>query len=212
MSKPVFPARPFDPAAFRKPDWNAPLHTARALADIPSDAVIAGMFLQRVANEARRLGLQLPSARERYLPFSFYPQREHASLLLEACAAFYPERPLRAALRSIGRAAPKALVATTVGKVVVGCEEGVHEIIAAFSRTYGINVRPAQATVLETGPHRSVVSLERVYFFIDCHHVGVYEGVLRHAKVEGSVSYAGRGPHAGELLIEWQTGPRSSFT
>jgi uncharacterized protein (TIGR02265 family) len=170
------------------------------------------MFLQRVAAEARRLGVHLPSARERYLPFSFYPQREHAALLVETCAAVYPQRPVRSALRSLGRAAHKALAASTVGKVIVGCEEGVHEIIAAFCRTYGINVRPAQAAVIDTGPNRSVVRLERVYFFVDCHHVGVFEGVLRHAQVQGSVLYAARGAHSGDLLIEWHPGSRPSFT
>jgi uncharacterized protein (TIGR02265 family) len=195
------------PAAFQEPDWNAPINAARALAEIPSDAVIAGMFLQPIVSEAKRRGMQLPSARERYLPFSFYPQREHAALLLEACSALYPERPVRAALRSLGRAAPKALAATTVGKVVVGCEEGVHEIIAAFSRTYDINVRPAHAEVIDTRPNRSVVRLERVYFFVDCHHVGVYEGVLRYAQVRGTVLCAPAGPHTAELLIEWR--PRS---
>ncbi|HMJ09821.1 MAG TPA: DUF2378 family protein, partial [Polyangiaceae bacterium] len=162
MSHSPIAAQDLPRAFFSAPDWGAPLNAARLIAAIPDDAVIAGMFLQAIVLEAKRRHVPLPSARERYVPFGFYPQREHATLLVEASAAFYAERPIRAALRSLGRAAPKALATSTVGKVVVGCEDGVHEIIAAFSRTYAINVRPSQANVVETGPNQCIVRLERV--------------------------------------------------
>ncbi|HVU04655.1 MAG TPA: DUF2378 family protein [Polyangiaceae bacterium] len=190
-------------AAFLVPSFSAPVDADAALRDIPESATISGMFLLPLAQEARRLGKPLPSARERYVPFQFYPLREHAKLLLETCRLLYPDRPARQALRKLGRGAPKALVASTLGKVVLGSVEGPHDVIAAMAKAYPLNARPSQVTVLESSRGRSVVRLEEVHYFLDSHHVGAFEGVLNFAGVKGRVLFARRGRAAGDLLLEW---------
>jgi uncharacterized protein (TIGR02265 family) len=190
-------------APFLAPPWDAALDPELSVAAIPQGATISGMFLAPLALEAKRLGVTLPSARERYMQFSFYPLREHARLLLETCARLYPNRPLRQALRKLGRGAPKALVASTLGKVVLGSVEGPHDVIAAMARAYPLNARPSRVTVLESTRGRSVVRLEDIYYFIDSHHVGAFEGVLNFAGVKGQVLLAKRGRAAADLLLEW---------
>jgi uncharacterized protein (TIGR02265 family) len=161
------------------------------------------MFLAPLAQEAVRRGTQLPSARERYLPFSFYPLREHARLLVETCQRLYPDRSLRQGLRKLGRGAPQALVASTLGKVVLGSAHGVHEIIAAMAKAYPLNARPSSVTVLEAASGRSVVRLDDIYYFLDCHHVGAFEGVLNYARTGGTVRICSRSRSSADLLLEW---------
>src|SRR5947209_14896875 len=90
---------------FVAPDWSAPLDVATYVHGAPRTARIKGMFAAAVAEGARARGLALPSARERYLPFSDIPQSEFALLLVEAATSFFPDAPLRGALRELGRSA-----------------------------------------------------------------------------------------------------------
>src|SRR5262252_4083855 len=108
---------------FVEPRWDAPFDDEAELAAIPESSTISGMFLAPLVAEATRRGITLPSARDRYVQFKFYPLVEHARLLLETCARIYPDRPRRMALRKLGRGAPQALVATTLGRVVLGSVE-----------------------------------------------------------------------------------------
>jgi hypothetical protein len=92
---------------FVDPPWDAPLDVERALSDIPSDSKISGMFFVAVVTGAKTRGIALPSARERYVQFTFYPLAEFARLLVEASERFFPERTLRHALRTLGRSSSR---------------------------------------------------------------------------------------------------------
>jgi len=186
-----------------EPPWRAPLDAEAELRAIPSTATISGMFLAPLVLEAKRCGVVLPSARDRYVPFTFYPLVEHCRLLVESCRLLHRDRPLRQALRKLGRGAPHALVASTLGRVVLGSAEGVHDVIRAMAKAYPLNARPSRVTVLEAGSGRALVRLEDVHYFLDSHHVGAFEGVLRFAQVEGRVLVARRGRAAADLLLEW---------
>jgi uncharacterized protein (TIGR02265 family) len=190
-------------ARFVEPPWDAPFDAEAALRAIPASATISGMFIAPLALEAKRLGVVLPSARERYVPFTFYPLVEHARVLLETCERLYPHRPVRQALRKLGRGAPQALVASTLGKVVLGSAEGVHDVVAAMAKAYPLNARPSRVTTLEATRGRAVVRLEDVHYFLDSHHVGAFEGVLKFAGVKGRVRIAVRERGAADLLLEW---------
>jgi uncharacterized protein (TIGR02265 family) len=191
-------------APFLPPPWDAPFDGEAALAAIPEAATISGMFLAPLVAEAQKRGIVLRAARERYVGFTFYPLREHARLLLEVCDRIYPDRPPRQVLRKLGRGAPNALLASTLGKVVLGSVEGPHGVIAAMAKAYPLNARPSRVTVLEATRGRSVVRLEDVFYFLDSHHVGAFEGALNFAKVEGHVLFARRGRASADLLLEWR--------
>src|SRR5262249_27059000 len=103
---------------FHDPPWDAPLDVEAAIAAIPYDAKIKGLFIVPMLAEARKRGLALKWARDRYQPFFDYPLDEYARLLVEIAQGLFPDLPLRKGLRKIGRAAQKVLVDTIIGRVV----------------------------------------------------------------------------------------------
>ncbi|MDB4987683.1 MAG: hypothetical protein JWN04_2861 [Myxococcaceae bacterium] len=188
---------------FVEPPWRAPLDVPAVMRAIPETATISGMFMAPLAEHARRLGKPLASARERYVPFRFYPLREHATLLVEMCAKHYPTTPLRQALRRLGRAAPTALAASTIGKVMLSSASGVEDMIRALVKTYPLNLRPGRLEVIEFG-HRSVtLRLEEVYYFLDSHHVGTFEGIMKFAGKEGTVRICSYSATAADFVCTW---------
>jgi uncharacterized protein (TIGR02265 family) len=188
---------------FVEPDWGARLDPEVVLRAIPDAATVAGMFPGAVQAAAKDAGVELPSARERYVPFQFYPTREHARLLVEASAAFYPDKPLRQALRKLGRAAPDALLSSTVGRVTLGSTATVLGAIEAMCNTYPVNVRPSEVSIVESSDSHCVISMRHVHFFLDPHHLGVFEGTLRYAGKRGQVMLRTHGPNSAELLCLW---------
>jgi uncharacterized protein (TIGR02265 family) len=157
-----------------------------------------------IVEDARSRGKTLAMPRERYLPFGFYPLQEYVKLLLDACALLYPTRPTRIGLRSMGRAGPAALLSSTLGRVLLGSVHGVHDILEAVLKTYPINVRPSHAAIVERSDRHAVVHLRDVHFFLDCHHVGVLEGTLRHAGVTGQVLIAATSATEAHFLCSWE--------
>jgi uncharacterized protein (TIGR02265 family) len=187
-----------------EPPWSAPLDVDAVQRALPPTATISGMFIAALVQEAKRVGVTLPSARERYLAFRFYPLIEHVLVLVEASQRVYPGIPLRQALRKLGRGAPNALVASTLGKVVLAAAAGAHDVIDAIAKAYPLNARPSFVTVLERGPQRAIVRLDEVHYFADSHHVGAFEGALKYAGVKGKVLMSPRGKAAVDLLLEWE--------
>lgn len=192
-----------DFARFRDPPWDALLDVPRALSLISSDSAIAGMFFLGVLEGAKRRGVSLPGTRDRYLPFGFYPISEFAPLLVAAAALFHPTLSLRQGLRAIGSVGPAILAKSVLGKVTLGSAIGVHAVIEAVANTYGVNIRPSRCTVTQQGPQACVVSVDNVQYFLDSHHVGVFEGTMTHAGVTGRVRIASRSEFSADLLLEW---------
>lgn len=185
--------------------WSSLLDVPAVIASIPESATISGMFVAPLVTEAARVGVTLPSARDRYLPFKFYPLREHAQLLIETCQRRLPNLSLRQALRKLGRGAPAALMSSTLGKVILGSADNTIDMIRAMAKAYPLNARPTRVTITDSQPGRAVVRMEEVYYFLDSHHVGVFEGVLKFAKVDGTVLIDVRGRGAADLLLTWRT-------
>jgi uncharacterized protein (TIGR02265 family) len=164
---------------------------------------VRGLLIAPMIAEAKRRGVTRPAPRERYVAFNLYPLREHARVLIDHCQDLYPDLTLRAALRKIGRAAPNAFLGSTLGKVTLAPAEGLPDIVSAFCKAYELSLEPGEAHVLEQGAKHMVVSLREVYHFLDCHHVGAFEGALKYAGVRGKVSIAVHSQAAADLLLEW---------
>jgi uncharacterized protein (TIGR02265 family) len=189
---------------FEEPAWTAPLDTVSAIQAMPTTTTISGMFLDAAISAARSRRLPIPAEwSQPYATFRFYPMREFARMLAEFAPLFWPELPLREALRVLGRTAPGVLLGSTVGRVVLGSVEGVHEIIDTVRKTYPINLKPSKAEIVERGDRYAVVRLTDVHYFMDCHHVGVMEGTLRHAGVDGRVRIRPLAPGAMDYLLSW---------
>lgn len=194
--------RPAD-RAFVDPPWDHPLDVDRSLLLIPESATISGMFYQALMEGGKRRGVTIRFKEPRYLPFRFYSLREFSELLVQASPLFHPGASLREGLRRIGRVGPAALLTSTLGKVTLGAASGVHEVVAAFAKTYPINLKPSSCTIERADQNSMVVRLSAPHF-LDCHHVGAFEGTLDHAGVKGSVRIAKRGDTAADLLLEWR--------
>jgi uncharacterized protein (TIGR02265 family) len=190
-------------SAFTLPSWTAPLDAERAILAMPESATIAGLFYVALRDGAERRQLELTFPRPRYLPFSFYPVREFARLLVEAAPKFHRGTPLRQALRLLGRAGPKALLSSTLGKVTLGAAEGVHAAVTSVAKTYATYVRPSRCEVRQLLPRSMVVTLDDVPHFLDCHHIGVFEGCLEYAGAKGEVRIFARGAHSADLWLSW---------
>ncbi|HEY0467879.1 MAG TPA: DUF2378 family protein, partial [Polyangiaceae bacterium] len=152
---------------------------------------------------AKRRGVSLSGTRERYLPFGFYPVAEFAPLLVAAAGLFHPTLSLRQGLRAIGAVGPAILAQSVLGKVTLGSAIGVHAVIEAVVNTYGVNIRPSTCVVTQQAAKACVVSLTNVQYFLDSHHIGVFEGTMTHAGVKGRVRIASRSEFSAELLLEW---------
>jgi uncharacterized protein (TIGR02265 family) len=187
---------------FVDPPWERPLDVERALLLIPESATISGMFYLALVEGAKRRGVTIRFKEPRYLPFRFYSLREFAGLLAVASPSFHPGVSLREGLRRIGRAGPAALLRSTLGKVTLGAAAGVHDVVAAFIKTYPINVRPSSCSIESQSPGSMVVRLSAPHF-LDCHHVGAFEGALAHAGVKGKVRIAKRSEVLADFLLAW---------
>lgn len=160
------------------------------------------MFIIPVIEEAKRAGASL-AKRERYVPFQFYSLREHAQLMVEASAVMFPQLSLRQALRRLGRGAPTAFVSSTLGRVVLQSAQGVVEVVNALAKGYELNMKPGRAYVDQPRPRVLDVTMEKVYFFVDSHHVGSFEGALHYAGTRGKVRVHRIDASTTVLRIEW---------
>jgi uncharacterized protein (TIGR02265 family) len=190
-------------ASFSDPPWTAALDVPRTLSIISADSTIAGMFFLGALEGAKRRGVALPAPRERYLPFGFYPVAEFVPLLVSAAGVFHPTLSLRQALRAIGAAGPAVLAKSVLGKVTLGAAIGVHAVIEAVANTYAVNIRQSRCVVTRKAAQSCVVSLDNVQYFLDSHHIGVFEGTMVHAGVDGRVRIASRSEFSADLLLEW---------
>lgn len=194
------------PSTWSQPPWDEPLDAAALIHAIPSFATMTGLFLQAIVDRTRASGAHLAS-REHYVAFRRYPLREHATLLVDAARALWPGEPLRSGLRRIGRGAPRALVHSIVGRVVLGSADGPDAMLEAMARSYAIHTSPGDVEVIKVAPRQVVVRLREIHHFADSHHVGVFEGVLRLAAVrDGRVRVHRYSRTDADLLCEW-SGP-----
>lgn len=188
---------------FVDPPWDAPLDIAAELRRVPETARQKGMFLIPMVVEAKRLGHPLPSARERYVPFQDYPLREHVQLMVESAQVLFPKVSLRQGLRRIGRAAHRVFVESTVGKVVWATVTDPVSALEAILKGYAISVPGCETRVIDRGPTHARVRMERVYYFLDCHHVGCIEGAVRAVGVEPRVRIKIESATSADFLCEW---------
>ena len=190
-------------AQFFAPNWNAPLDPVRYLLTIPATATISGMFLLGMVNEAQERGLKLASAAPRYLPFNFYPVRDHVQLMFDYSQAMFPSLPLRQGVRKIGHGASHALLSSTIGRVMLATATDPVSSLAAFASSYAVNLRPGSAEVVRHGANWAIVALRDVHYLLDSNHIGTWEGVLKLVGMRGEVLYRSLGPAAADFLITW---------
>ncbi len=186
-----------------EPPWTSPLDVEGCIRAIPATATMTGMFLESTAALARQKGHVVGSARARYTAFQPYPLKEHCQILVEVARLLYPKNPLREGLRKLGRGAPHVLLQSTVGRVVLGSAEGPIATIEAMARSYAVHMRPATLAIQREGPKSAIIRLSDVHNFLDSHNVGVFEGVMRHAKLDGTIRMRSYSRTSADFFCEW---------
>jgi uncharacterized protein (TIGR02265 family) len=191
------------PEDFHAPPWDAPLDVNAELEAIPKAATMKGILILPMLAEARRAGVVLRSARNRYLPFVDYPLVEHARLLVESAQAFYPGLALRRGLRKLGRAAPRAFAQATVGRVLWAGVDNAESAIEMIAKSYAIASPSARVTIAERAPGRARIRLDGAHCFRDSHHVGLFEGVLLSVNTKCTVEIRMESPNVWEYQLTW---------
>jgi uncharacterized protein (TIGR02265 family) len=188
---------------FVEPDWSAPLDVESSLARIPKGATIKGNFVSAIVKAASAKGHALSVARDRYLPFHDYPLREQAELLVEAAPVFFPDRPLRHGLRLLGRSAMPIFREMTVGKVLLAQASDPMSHLEVCAKGYGIVYPNCSVSIIDPTPKATVIRIERIYNFLDSHHVGVFEGCLTTIGVRPTISVRMKSPIEADFLCRW---------
>lgn len=189
--------------SFVDPPWDDPLDVDAVLARIPANEVIKGMFLQPMIAAAKAKGLTLPGARDRYVAFQDYPLREHAELLVTSARTMYPQLSLRQGLCRLGRGAQAALTSSTVGRVIWSTAIDAPTALAAIAKAYGVAHPTSDVSIVDTAPQRVILRVARIWWFLDSHHVGCFEGAMKSVGVEGTVKLALTSWSDGELACTW---------
>jgi uncharacterized protein (TIGR02265 family) len=188
---------------FVAPDWDAPLDVEGHVEAIPAAAMVKGMYPAAVVEAARVRGITLPSARGRYLAFQDVPQREYVALLVETARAFFPSATLRTGLRKLGRSTHDVFAQSVIGRVVLSTADDLPGALGATAKAYSISIPPACAEVRELEHRRALLSFTGVYNFLDCHHVGVLEGVAYACGVSVVARLRLESPSAGDIELTW---------
>jgi len=102
-------------------------------------------------------------------------------------------------------------VDTTVGKVVLGTAEGIHELFRATQKAFSITITPGSFTVTRFDESSILAAFAGVYYFLDSHHVGIMEGLIRVAGFRPDVRVKALRNGAAEMLCRWDvpSGPLS---
>lgn len=162
---------------FQPFDTRSPLELDERLRQVPKDALVKGLFLQRVVDEARKhSGRTIRDSK--YLPFKDYPFTEWMQLLVDGSAAAYPRLAPREALRRLGQGTFATYRDSTLGKVVLSVAgNSLSATIPLVPKLYALtSARGTWVAIARNEPGLCVVEMHDCWDFPDSYHVGVLEG------------------------------------
>src|SRR5262245_17235810 len=126
------------PPGFVPADDHGPLDLDYRIAHVPAHAVVKGMFIRRLVDDAAKHGHTL-AVKERLIAFKDYPVPVYLNALVEAARVLHPSEPPRRALRLLGHGVYPQLVDSMIGKVVFGVlGRDIHSILRVASKAYEI--------------------------------------------------------------------------
>lgn len=187
-------------AGFEAPDWDAPIDVELHLEGVPEHAQMRGLFMDAIVRRARTKGAQL--GRERYLPFRFYPLREHLEVLVAGARILHPEASLRRALYQLSRLALPTFQKSTVGRVLSSLAP-LHSRagLGLLARSYQATRNVGSARVGAVTAESAIFELRDVHDFPDCVHLGIIEWALIDAGLSGRVRVRRLSPFDVDLEV-----------
>lgn len=190
---------------FREPDWSAPLDVEMRLASMPANATVKGMFLQSIADVAKKACGRAPG-RGSYVAFKDYPLHEMAELMLACSELVWPRFWPREALRRLGQTAYPTFAASTIGKVVmsVAGRDPVAALKLVPKAYYLIGSHAGQASIEQVAEREMLLRLRGVWTWPDAYNVGVHEGGLAAWGLTGEVTVRTLSACDADLRLRWK--------
>lgn len=162
---------------FQPFDTRSPLELEERLRRVPKEAMVKGIFLQRIVDEAKsHSGKSIREAK--YFPFKDYPFTEWMQVIVDGGLAAYPRVPPREALRRIGHGTFATYRESTLGKVVLSVAgNSIGATIPLVPKLYELtSARGTHVVIARNDPGHCVVEMRDAWDFPDSYHVGVLEG------------------------------------
>lgn len=183
---------------FREPRVDCPVDLEAHIKRLLPDAACKGIFVRDLfaivamratpAELATRAGVPY----RRYMPFFDYPMAENLRLCFEAAKALHPDKPVAVGLRELGRTAFRAFLSSTPARIlmaVVGAGE-VDKVLLLTPKSYALSINYGRVDAQLVHERCVHITLSDFPSFIESYQVGIFEGVLDHFEVKGSVRIA----------------------
>jgi len=176
------------------------------LAGAPADGLVKGWLFQSVAENAKRNGVELRTAR-RYLGFKDYAVAEYLELLGQAAVMVRPGQPARETLRALGRGVFASFSSSLFGKVILSSmgrdHAGARTGLRWITQVYKMTSNHAVARITEPAEDTAMIELENVWSFPDAYHVGIFEGAAQGFGGEVVVQVVAHSLSTATLTFTW---------
>jgi uncharacterized protein (TIGR02265 family) len=188
-------------ADFLPVDTEAALDVEGRIAATPLEKRTKGMFLEKLAREARQVGV---AGEARYKSFRDYPLRDFMRLLADYAPTRYPGVPVREAFRQAGGEAFSTLMGSVAGRaLLVLARSDIRSALRLTPEGYKYNLSHCTVQLSLEASRQVILEFRDVWNFPECCHVGIIEGLCRAFHVEGRVRTRVHSACDVDLLVRW---------
>lgn len=164
---------------FESVDWLEPFDLEAALAVIPEDATVRGMFFQFLEGHLLRVNGK-PLGEFEHGAFQPYPARDYVRMIHATALALYPDAPVREALRRVGHFLYDDFQRTMVGRAIFAVAgRDFARLCSLAHKAYGVSYAPCELRAAVVSPGRATVVMAPVHILPDTFQVGAWEGAAR---------------------------------
>lgn len=190
-------------------DWRVPRpgYVEEALARVPGDVTIKGMFIDGLLDlaKARGVALDVDVALQRRRPtFKDEPMVDFMRLAVAVAQAAWPERSLVEGLKEVGRQTYRTFLTSLTGRVVFGIlGEDINKLISATTKAYAASQSHGRAEVIESSATHCVLEYRFLYQFLDSLEVGVVEEAVNSCGLSAEIRMELTSPVSGRMHISF---------
>ncbi len=186
--------------------------TAAALARVPGDATIKGMFLNGLIELAEARGVSLQGQDDvdapllRHRPsFKDEPLVDFMRLAVAVARAGWPELELAQGLREVGRQTYRTFLQSLTGRVMFGVlGRDIVKLIGASTKAYAVSQSHGRAVVVESSTRGCVLEYTGLYQFLDALEVGVVEEAVLSCGLRPVIKLELTSPVSGLMRISFE--------
>ena len=176
---------------------------------VPRDYLCKGMFFSSVVDalgsdfEAESALLVGPPRLGRYLPFGDYPQVDYARLVGAVIKRDYASAGMREGSRQFARREFSVFGTSTVGVVLMNLVGDAGSALLRFPDMVRTVMKGGEVTAREEDGGVTL-SFHRFYGWLDCHFIGVVEGIVQHYGTSPIIDVEIDGWTIGRYRVRWR--------